>query len=134
VWHRSSTQQTISTEPDLLVIGGGNAGLCAAITARELGAKVVLLERAPSPWRGGNSKYARNIRCVHDEDPIMPGRYTLHEFESDLAAVTGDGSDPRLTAIAIGESAAAARWMEAHGIRWQAPLRGTLARILQERV
>ncbi len=51
---------------DVLVIGGGNAALCAALTAREAGASVMLLERAPKPWRGGNSPHTRNIRCMHD--------------------------------------------------------------------
>jgi len=51
---------------DVLVIGGGNAALCAALTAREAGASVRLLERAPRPWRGGNSPHTRNIRCMHD--------------------------------------------------------------------
>ena len=51
---------------DVLVIGGGNAALCAALTAREAGASVMLLESAPKPWRGGNSPHTRNIRCMHD--------------------------------------------------------------------
>ncbi len=52
--------------PDVLVIGGGNAALCAALTAREAGASVLLLEAAPRVWRGGNSMHVRNLRCMHD--------------------------------------------------------------------
>ncbi|WMJ64623.1 FAD-dependent oxidoreductase [Klebsiella variicola] len=51
---------------DVLVIGGGNAALCAALTAREAGASVLLLEAAPREWRGGNSQHTRNLRCMHD--------------------------------------------------------------------
>ncbi|HNW13499.1 MAG TPA: FAD-binding protein, partial [Anaerolineaceae bacterium] len=54
---------------DLLVIGGGNAALCAALTAREAlgaGARILMLEAAPREWRGGNSMHTRNIRCMHD--------------------------------------------------------------------
>jgi len=52
--------------PDVLVIGGGNAALCAALGAREAGASVLLLESAPLEWRGGNSIHTRNLRCMHD--------------------------------------------------------------------
>ena len=51
---------------DVLVIGGGNAALCAALMAREAGASVMLLEAAPREWRGGNSQHTRNLRCMHD--------------------------------------------------------------------
>ena len=47
---------------DVLVIGGGNAALCAALVAREAGASVMLLEAAPREWRGGNSMHTRNLR------------------------------------------------------------------------
>ncbi|MCG3102226.1 FAD-dependent oxidoreductase, partial [Enterobacter sp. DRP3] len=51
---------------DVLVIGGGNAALCAALMAREAGASVLLLEAAPREWRGGNSQHTRNLRCMQD--------------------------------------------------------------------
>ena len=49
---------------DVAVIGGGNAGLAAALTARRLGARVVVLEGAPRALRGGNSRHTRNLRCA----------------------------------------------------------------------
>ncbi|HEV8689689.1 MAG TPA: FAD-dependent oxidoreductase, partial [Ideonella sp.] len=49
---------------DVLVVGGGNAALCAALTAAEAGCTVRLLEAAPREWRGGNSQHTRNLRCM----------------------------------------------------------------------
>jgi tricarballylate dehydrogenase len=112
---------------DVLVVGGGNAALCAALAARDAGASVTLLERASRSWRGGNSKYTRNLRCVHDTgDPVMPDRYTEAELGDDLARVTGEGPDPELTALAIARSRLAPSWLERYGVQWQPALRGTL--------
>lgn len=105
--------------PDVLVIGGGNAGLCAAMAAADRGARVLLLEKTSAAWRGGNSKYTRNVRVAGPE-------YTEDEFLADLIAVTGEGIDRELAALAVGRSRGVAEWMEAHGARWQPPFRGTL--------
>ena len=62
---------------DVLVIGGGNAALCAAISARRLGASVLVLEGAPKFYRGGNTRHTRNMRCAHDAaTDILTGPYT----------------------------------------------------------
>jgi len=75
---------------DVLVIGGGNAALCAAMTARELGANVLLLESAPKHFRGGNSRHTRNIRYLHDRgNDYLTGPYLEDEFWDDLLHVTG---------------------------------------------
>jgi tricarballylate dehydrogenase len=58
--------KTEAFDTDVLVIGGGNAALCAALMAREAGSRVLLLESAPRAWRGGNSGHTRNLRCMHD--------------------------------------------------------------------
>jgi tricarballylate dehydrogenase len=52
---------------DVLIIGGGNAALCAAIVARRSGASVLLVESAPAPFRGGNSRHTRDIRFILDD-------------------------------------------------------------------
>ena len=57
----------LSKPYDVLVIGGGNAALCAAMTAREAGASVLLLESSTEVYRGGNSRHTRNLRYMHDK-------------------------------------------------------------------
>ena len=74
---------------DVLVIGGGNAALCAALMAREAGASVLLLEASPREWRGGNSQHTRNLRCMHDEpQDVLLEAYPEEEFWQDLLKVT----------------------------------------------
>nr|MBP6817467.1 FAD-dependent oxidoreductase [Burkholderiaceae bacterium] len=79
---------------DVLVIGGGNAALCAALMAREAGASVMLLEAAPPEWRGGNSMHTRNLRCMHDEpQDVLVEAYPEEEYWQDLLKVTGGLTD-----------------------------------------
>jgi tricarballylate dehydrogenase len=75
---------------DVLVIGGGNAALSAALMAREAGASVMVLESAPREWRGGNSMHTRNLRCMHDApQDVLVEAYPEEEFWQDLLKVTG---------------------------------------------
>jgi tricarballylate dehydrogenase len=118
----------VSEQPwDVVVIGGGNAGLVAAIAARERVSRVLLLERATAALRGGNTRHTRNVRCVHDHGDIYtPGAYPYAELWRDLCAV-GDGpADEDLAALTVRSSASVPDWMSAHGVRWQPPLTGTL--------
>ena len=81
---------------DVAVLGGGNAALCAALTAREAGRRVVVVERAPRHMRGGNSRHTRNLRCAHGAPTdMLTGAYEDDEFLSDLHRV--NGSDNRTT-------------------------------------
>ncbi len=112
---------------DVLVLGGGNAALCAAITAREAGASVLLLEGAPVAFRGGNSRHTRNMRTMH-EGPLAPltDAYPEEEYWQDLLKVTGGLTDERLARLAIRSTERHVPWMLSHGVRFQPPLGGTL--------
>ena len=119
----------------VVIVGGGNAALCAAIAARERGAEVALLERAPFEQRGGNSRFtAGGMRVAYDgvEDlrALMPdlseqelartdfGAYPRDQFYDDMGRVTQYRTDPNLAAKLIDESLATLRWMAGHGVRF----------------
>ena len=112
---------------DVLVIGGGNAALCAALMAREAGASVLLCEAAPREWRGGNSMHTRNLRCMHDApQDVLTDTYFEEEFWQDLLKVTGGQTSEALARVAIRESSTCRDWMKKHGVRFQPSLSGTL--------
>jgi tricarballylate dehydrogenase len=112
---------------DVLVIGGGNAALCAALMAREAGASVLLLEAAPREWRGGNSGHTRNLRCMHDApQDVLVEAYPEEEFWQDLLKVTGGITNEQLARIAIRASSTCRDWMRKHGVFFQPPLSGAL--------
>ena len=114
---------------DVLVIGGGNAALCAAISARRQGASSVLvLEGAPKFYRGGNTRHTRNMRCAHDAaTDILTGPYTEEEMWEDLLRVTGGQTDEELARMMIHESKDILHWIVKQGVRWQPSLGGTLS-------
>ncbi len=112
---------------DVAVAGGGNAALCAALSASEAGARVVVLESAPRDFRGGNSRHTRNMRVMHDQCMgTLIGAYPEEEYLADLVAVTGGQTDEQLARLAIRESANSTGWMKTHGARFQPALGGTL--------
>ena len=112
---------------DVLVVGGGNAGLCAAMTATRGGARVLLLESSPEVFRGGNSRHTRDIRYSHDRaNAFVSGAYGEDEFWDDLRRVTGGETNEDLARLTIRESADLGDWMPRQGVRWQRPLTGTL--------
>jgi tricarballylate dehydrogenase len=112
---------------DVLVIGGGNAALCAALSAREAGASVLLLEASPKLWRGGNSQHTRNLRCMHDApQDVLVDAYPEEEYWQDLLKVTGGLTDEKLARLVIRESSTCRAWMRRHGVRFQPPLSGAL--------
>ena len=120
---------------DVVVVGGGNAGLCAAIAAREEGATVLVLERAPPAERGGNSAFtAGSIRLayegVHDLRHLMPdltsdelgrsefGSYSEASFFDDVARLGGYRADADLLDVVVRESQGAWSWVRTKGVRF----------------
>ncbi|RYH69386.1 MAG: FAD-binding dehydrogenase [Alcaligenaceae bacterium] len=128
---------------DVVVVGAGNAGMCAALSAAEHGARVLVLERAPFDQRGGNSRYtAGAFRVVYDgaEDlrKLMPdladqqvsetdfGSYTRASFFEDMARVTQNRADPDLVEVLVDRSYDTLSWMYTKGIRFS-PMYGRQA-------
>lgn len=118
-----------------MVVGGGNAALCAALAARDIGASVLVLERAPFDERGGNSAFtAGAMRFAYDgvEDilALVPdlsmdqqrttdfGSYPEATFLDDLARVTEYRTDPDLAEILVRRSFATMRWLREKGVRF----------------
>lgn len=127
----------------VVVVGAGNAALCAALAAREQGAEVVVLERAERKHRGGNSAFtAGAMRVVYDDvdalRELMPdltesevtstdfGSYSASAFLDDLARVTEFRTDPELAATLVYESHATLLWMRERGVRFM-PIYGRQA-------
>jgi tricarballylate dehydrogenase len=112
---------------DVAVVGGGNAGLTAALVARELGARVLVLDCAPRALRGGNSRHTRNLRCAHAAPTdVLTETYPEHELLADLTHVNGGETDEVLARLVVERSAEAPKWMQKFGARFQHALRGTL--------
>lgn len=130
-------------ECDVLVIGAGNAAMCAALSARETGASVIVLERAPENERGGNTAFtAGAMRVAYDglEDvrKIAPdlteaeientdfGSYTEDQFFEDMALVTEYRADADLVDLLVRRSQEVMLWMRSKGVRFM-PIYGRQA-------
>jgi tricarballylate dehydrogenase len=122
-------------EFDVVVIGAGNAALCAALAAQENGAKVLVLERAPEHKRGGNSHFTGGLirfpyNGIDDVRQLIPdmsdaeagnidvGSYSEEQFYETIARVTEYMADPELTTMVVSEALNTMKWMRSKGIRF----------------
>ena len=122
---------------DVVVVGGGNAAFCAALSASEFKKKILVLERAPEEESGGNSRFTAGLmrvafRGVEDLKRAMPdlsadeiarsdfGTYTEEQFLDDMARVTEYRCDPDLTEILVKKSLSTVEWMRSKGVRFTA--------------
>ncbi|MDO9708350.1 FAD-dependent tricarballylate dehydrogenase TcuA [Paracraurococcus lichenis] len=113
---------------DVLVVGGGNAALCAAIEARRAGASVLVAEHAPKPLRGGNSRHTRNVRALHPAPTdVQVETYLEEEYWDDLLKVTGGKTDEHLARTCIRASQHAPGFLKSCGVVFQPSLSGTLS-------
>lgn len=120
---------------DVIVVGGGNAAFCAALAARESGASVLVLERAPFGEHGGNTRFTAGAmrvayRGVEDIKVLVPelteeqlettdfGTYTQDDFFDDLARVTDNRTDPDLAHLLVSKSFETLSWMRENGVRF----------------
>src|SRR5215510_5582226 len=125
----------VDNQCDVIIVGAGNAALCAAIAAREQGASVLVLEKAPEYFRGGNTYFTGGIiRCAYngiedikklipdmspeEEGSVDVGQYTEDQFYDDLMRVTNGLADPELAQILVSESFPALKWLQEHGVRF----------------
>lgn len=126
---------------DVIVVGGGNAAMCAALSAREKGARVLLMEKAAPEERGGNCPYTGGgFRFTHNgaedlrplladpsvldglEDRISP--YTASDYRREMLEKTEGRTDPDLLETLIRESYPTVRWMREQGIEFELSGRG----------
>lgn len=119
---------TRTTEVDVLVAGGGNAALCAAIQAARDGARVLVVESATKDFRGGNTRHTRNMRLAHDEaNGTLTGPYPVEEFLDDLLGVTRGETDETLARLLLERSSTMWDWMTGNGVTFAKSLEGSLS-------
>ncbi len=124
-----------SLETDVCVVGAGNAAMCAALAAREGGAEVAILERAPFAERSGNTRFtAGAMRVAYDGlDDIVKlvpdlseeerritdfGAYTADQFFDDIGRLTQYRADPDLVELLVRRSLDTLLWMRSKGVRF----------------
>ena len=106
---------------DVVVVGGGIAGLSAAISAREAGAGVILVEKAPREHRGGNTRFAdAQMRFPHEADEFGVRDYTVEAMYSDLMRISRGRANADLIRTLCENARGTAEWLTAMGLEWEA--------------
>ena len=122
---------------DVVIVGAGNAALCSALAAKDQGAEVLIIEKAPQPHQGGNCPYTGGgFRFVHnglnDLLTLMPSvdnkynnlnmqPYTANEFKNHMIEVTRGDTDKDLMNTIVSESRPTINWMTNKGVIWELP-------------
>lgn len=121
---------------DVVVVGAGNAALVAALSAKEAGAEVLVLEAAPEAERGGNSRFSGGIfRCAHDglesllplvtpdsaqwKERVAVDSYTAERYRDELQRATDGRIEPGLEDQLVDRSYETVQWMADRGVRWE---------------
>jgi tricarballylate dehydrogenase len=121
---------------DVVVVGAGNAAFSAALAARENVERVLVLEKAPREWVGGNSYFTAGafrttFGSLEDLRPLLDEvseeelsrteapPYTEEDFMADMKRLTQERCDEKLTSILVNEAAEIVRWLREKGIRWR---------------
>jgi tricarballylate dehydrogenase len=129
---------------DVIVVGAGNAGLCAALAAQQMGAKVLLLDKCPKSRRGGNTRFSSGgfrftYKNVDDIRPLLPdlsdeqaakldmSPYTSSDYYEDVMRVTERAADGKLTETLVEESYPTVRWLTEMNVKWSLSTRGAHA-------
>ncbi len=125
---------------DVIVVGAGNAGLCAALAAHQMGTKVLLLDKCPKPSRGGNTRLSGGgfrfiYSNVNDLRPMLPdlsdaeaarlevGSYSSSDYYDDVMRATEYAADKKLTRILVEESYSTVRWLTEMNVKWALSMR-----------
>ncbi|HWO41685.1 MAG TPA: FAD-dependent tricarballylate dehydrogenase TcuA [Candidatus Eisenbacteria bacterium] len=120
---------------DVIVVGAGNAGLTAALAARQQEARVLLLDKCPKSARGGNTRFSGGgfrftYNSLHDMRPMLPeltdeeaakmdvGSYSSAEFFEDIMQVTEYAADKKLSRILVDQSYETVRWLAEMNVKW----------------
>lgn len=129
-----NASEILEYSPDVIVVGAGNAALCAALSAQSEGARVLMLEAAPFEERGGNSRFTGGafrfaFNGVEDLMEVCPsmktddlsnidfGTYTENQFFDDMFELTEYRTDADLCEILVRSSLETAKWVAAHGVK-----------------
>jgi precorrin 3B synthase CobZ len=118
--------KTEAFDTDVLVIGGGNAALCAALMAREAGSRVLLLNPRRAPGAAATPPHPQSALHARRAQDVLVEAYPEEEYWQDLLKVTGGITNEHLARMVIRASSTCRNWMRRHGVHFQPPLSGAL--------